>query len=65
MQDPNVFGLTYKVFIKSNEAKPSNKWRRLPDNVAECSRLADKARNTNDDETAKRKRGAPIIPGKV
>lgn len=65
MQDPNVFGLTYKVFIKGNEARPSNKWRRLPDDIAECVKIADKARKTNDDETAKRRRSAPVIEGKV
>jgi hypothetical protein len=64
LQDPNLFGVTYKVFIKGREAKPTNAWRRLPDGLAECAKIADAARNTNDDETAKRRRGAPVIPGK-
>jgi hypothetical protein len=66
MQDPNVFGITYKVFVNGREAKPTNAWRRLPGDLAECAKIAITARNSNNDETPRsRRHGAPVIAGKV
>jgi hypothetical protein len=41
-QDPNRFGLTYKLMSQSRN--PLHRWRRMPNDVLQCERIAKDAR---------------------